>query len=92
MKAKNAHVNGWGAIEQLLERNQKNQSWLAHELKMSNAAVTQVKQGIFQLSGEKLAQICRITCATQAEKDALYSEVVNARLFGSSAKARVTVK
>lgn len=87
----NAHINGWNLVQMLLDRNGKNQSWLAKQLKMSPAAVTQVKQGVFRLSGDQIAKICQVTGATKEEKDELYSEVVNARLFNFAPKATVKV-
>ena len=87
----NAHINGWNLVQMLLDRNGKNQSWLAKQLKMSPAAVTQVKQGVFRLSGDQIAKICQVTGATKEEKDELYSEVVNARLFNFVPKATVKV-
>lgn len=87
------NINAWAVIEQLIAKNGRTQTWLARELNMTCAAITQVKQGAFYLSGDKLARICVVTRATAAERNALYTEIINARYFGSGQKkARVVVK
>lgn len=83
------HVNGWSIIEQWLQREHRNQSWLAKRLNVSPAAITQVKKSQYRLSAEQFNTICHALHATKAEKSALYTEVVNARFF---VKAEVTVK
>lgn len=86
-------INAWAVIEQLIAKNGRTQTWLAKELNVSCAAITQAKQGLFALSGDALARICKVTHATAAERNTLYTEVINARYFGSGQKkARVVVK
>lgn len=86
-------INAWAVIEQLIAKNGRTQTWLAKELNVSCAAITQAKQGVFALSGDMLSRICKVTHATAAERNALYTEVINARYFGGgTAKARVVVK
>lgn len=86
------NVNGWHTIAGLLERNGRNQSWLAEQLKMTPASITQIKTEKFRLSSSELAAICRVTHATRAEKKALYAEVVNARFFDGKHKIDVVIK
>lgn len=86
------NVNGWHTIALLLARNGKNQSWLAKELNMTPASITQVKKEFFKLSGDELATICRITGATKAEKRELYAEVINARFFAGHDTINVVLK
>ena len=92
MKTKHENVNGWGAIANLLIRNGKNQSWLAEQLGVTPAAITQYKQGIIYFSGGALEKICKVTGATNAEKKELYSQIVNGRLFGGRDKVKVEIK
>ena len=85
------NVNGWNTISVLLARNGQKQSDLARLLNMSASAVTQMKQEKFKISGTQLEKICLYLNATSAEKQAIFEEVVNARLFGAD-KLNVTVK
>lgn len=83
------NANGWSIIEQWLQREHRNQVWLAKALHVTPAASTQVKKAQYHLSAEQFNTICQALHATKAEKSALYTEVVNARFF---VKAEVTVK
>ena len=85
----NGNINGWNVIESLLDRDGRNQSWLAKALHVTPAAITQVKKAQYHLSAEQFNTICHALHATKAEKSALYTAVVNARFF---VKAEVTVK
>lgn len=73
------NVNAWPIIADLLAREKRNQSWLAKQLKVTPAAITQIKQGLYRLSAEQFKIICKATHASKIEKDALYSSVFNAR-------------
>ena len=86
------NINGWHVIAALLERNGRNQSWLAKELHVTPASITQVKTEKFKLSGEELSAICRITGATAEEKSQLYAEVINARFFEGHKKVSLVIK
>lgn len=86
------NINGWNTIKVLLERNKKTQSDLAKILNITAPAVTQIKNQLFSLSAEKLELICHALHATKAEKEQIYSEVVNARLFHNTEKVTVKLK
>ena len=83
------NVNGWNTIRTLLARNGQNQNDLARFLNISAPAISQIKHEKVKLSGERLEKICRHFNATNAEKQALFEEVINARLFGTE---KLTVK
>ena len=78
-------INGWPLIARLLYRRRKNQSDLARLLKVSPAAVTQLKHGDYRLSGVQLEKILDYLHATDDEYEELYSLLIPARLFGKSA-------
>lgn len=84
------NINGWKTIQSMLKRNGKNQTWLADKLGVSCATITYVKKGAFALSGAYLEKVCRVLNATNAERTELYSEVINARLFGTE-KVKIEV-
>jgi transcriptional regulator with XRE-family HTH domain len=74
-------VNGWSVIERLLRRRRKNQNDLARLLKISPAAITQSKQGDFQLSLESLEKIIHYLGAELDEEEEFYSKIVQNRIF-----------
>ncbi len=76
------NVNGWPVIERLLFRRRKNQSDLARLLGISPAAVTQIKQGDFQLGIIALEKILHYLGATVNEQNELYTQIVQNRIFG----------
>lgn len=86
------HVNGWTIIERLLFKNKKNQSDLARKLKVSPAAVSQIKSGLVKMNSASFELVLNWLGATKDDKNALYTEVVNARLFPNGAKAEVIIK
>lgn len=86
------NINGWNTIRVLLARNGKTQSDLAKMLNISCASVTYIKNQTFALSGEKIELICHILHATQSEREDIYKEVVNARLFRNTEKLTVKMK
>lgn len=77
------NINVWSVIQVMLARNNRTQTDLAKHLNMTCAAVTQIKNGTFKLSGEKLESVCNFLHATTEEKNELYSKIVNARFFGT---------
>ena len=78
-------INGWPLIARLLYRRRKNQSDLARLLKISPAAVTQLKHGDYRLSGIQLEKILAYLHASADEYEELYSLLIPARLFGRAA-------
>lgn len=76
------NVNGWPVIEMLLLRRKKNQSDLARLLGITPAAITQVKQGEFQLNAAALEKVLHYLGATVEEQDELYTQIVQSRIFG----------
>lgn len=85
------NVNGWSVIEKLLLRRRKNQSDIARLLGISPAAVTQIKQGEFQLNTAALEKILRYLGATSDEQNEFYSQVVQSRIF-EKANSKVICK
>ena len=81
-RIKYMNVNGWPVIEMLLFRRRKNQSDLARLLGMSPAAITQIKQGDFQLGVAALERILHYLGATTEEQNELYTQIVQNRIFG----------
>ena len=75
------NVNGWPVIETLLYRRRKNQSDLARLLGVSPAAITQIKQGDFQLGIVALDRIMRYLGATIDEQNEVYTQVIQGRFF-----------
>jgi predicted transcriptional regulator len=75
------NVNGWPVIEMLLHRRKKNQSDLSRLIGVSPAAITQAKQGDFQLNAPALEKMVRYLGATDAEAIDVYSQVVQARIL-----------
>lgn len=84
------NINGWNTIRVMLARNNRSQTWLAKELGFSRPAITYIKKGAFALKGTCLEKVCRILNATPSEKSELYSEVINARFFGTE-KVKIEV-
>ena len=76
------NVNGWQLIERLLFRRRKNQSDLARLLGMSPAAITQIKQGDFQLGILAVEKILHYLGATVEEQNELYTQIIQSRFFG----------
>lgn len=74
-------VNGWSVIEMMLKRRRKNQSDLARLLGITPAAITQIKQGDYQLGVEALEKIIRYLGATAEEQSEIYTQVVRSRFF-----------
>ena len=74
-------MNGWPVIEMLLHRRKKNQSDLSRLIGVSPAAITQAKQGDFQLNVPALEKMVRYLGATDAEAIDVYSQVVQARIL-----------
>jgi transcriptional regulator with XRE-family HTH domain len=74
-------VNGWAIIRELLCRRRKNQSDLARLLGISPAAITQIKQGDFQLGAAALEKIMRYLGATREEQNEIYTQVIQSRFF-----------
>ncbi|MBR7145728.1 MAG: helix-turn-helix transcriptional regulator [Lentisphaeria bacterium] len=77
-------INGWSVIERLLIRRRKNQNDLARLLKVSPAAITQSKQGEFQLGLPALEKIINYLGATHEEQEEFYSKIVQNRIFNKS--------
>lgn len=75
------NINGWPVIEKLLLRRRKNQSDLARLLGVSPAAITQIKQGDFQLGVFALDKIMHYLGATPEEQDDIYTRVIQNRYF-----------
>ena len=76
------NVNGWQLIERSLFRRRKNQSDLARLLGMSPAAITQIKQGDFQLGILAVEKILHYLGATVEEQNELYTQIIQSRFFG----------
>ena len=76
------NVNGWPVIEMLLFRKRKNQSDLSRLLGVSPAAITQAKQGEFQLNAPALEKILHYLGATADEQNDFYTRVIQSRIFG----------
>lgn len=75
------NVNGWPQIEMLLKRRRKNQSDLARLLGITPAAITQVKQGDYQLGAAALEKIIHYLGATPEEQCEIYTQIVQSRFF-----------
>lgn len=75
------NVNGWPVIEMLLHRRRKNQSDLARLLGISPAAITQIKQGDFQLGAAALEKVMHYLGATTEEQSEFYTQIVQNRIF-----------
>ena len=78
------NVNGWSGIETLLFKRKNNQSDLARWLGISPAAVTQIKQGDFQLGIAALEKIMRYLGATPEEQNDIFTQVIQKRFFSKS--------
>ena len=76
------NVNGWPVIEMLLFRKRKNQSDLSRLLGVSPAAITQAKQGEFQLNAAALEKILHYLGATADEQNDFYTRIIQSRIFG----------
>ena len=76
------NVNGWNLIEMLLFRRKKNQSDLSRLLGITPAAITQAKQGEFQLNASALEKILHYLGATAEEQNEFYTRVIQSRIFG----------
>ena len=76
------NVNGWNLIEMLLFRRKKNQSDLSRLLGITPAAITQAKQGEFQLNALALEKILHYLGATAEEQNEFYTRVIQSRIFG----------
>ena len=85
----NGNINGWNIIESLLDRDGRNQSWLAKALHVTPAAITQVKKSQYKLSAEQFNIICQALHATKEERCALYAAVISARFH---VKANVVIQ
>ena len=75
------NVNGWPVIEMLLRRRKKNQSDLSRLAGVSPAAITQAKQGDFQLNIPALEKMICYLGATDDEVMDIYSQIVQARIL-----------
>ena len=75
------NVNGWPIIERMLYRRKKNQSDLARLLRMSPAAITQIKKGDFLLSAESLEKILFYLGAGTEEENELFIQIIQSRFF-----------
>ena len=76
----NGHINGWAVISRHLLLREKNQSDLARLLHISPAAITQIKNGQFQLNPRQLHAIPSYLEFSQAACDEFFSEIFNARM------------
>lgn len=88
------NVNGWPVIERLLFRRRKNQSDLARLLGISPAAITQIKQGDFQLGIVALEKIMCYLGATPEEQNEIFTQVIQNRFFArlnSGIVCRITI-
>ena len=74
-------VTGWSVIERLLRRRRKNQNDIARLLGVSPAAITQSKQGDFQLGLASLEKIIHYLGAAPDEEEEFYSKIVQNRVF-----------
>ncbi len=73
------HINGWDFIESSLKRRNQHQYDLAKFLKISTAAVSQVKHGTIILNLAQLSAICEFLKLSQSQCGKLFSTVLNAR-------------
>ena len=75
------NVNGWPVIAMLLHRRKKNQCDLARVAGVSAAAITQVKQGDFQLNMPAVEKIVRYLGASVEEEEEIYSLIIQSRFL-----------
>ena len=82
----NVHVNGWRTIERQLSHLGKKQGEIAQLLRITPAAVSQVKKGIFLLNPNQLEKIATFLQFDVAMRSEFYTELFNARLLGNGAE------
>ena len=76
------HVNGWRTIEQQLIQQGRKQGEIAQLLKITPAAVSQVKKGVFLLNPKQLEKIASFLQFDDTLRSEFYTELFNARLLG----------
>ncbi|MBS1369335.1 MAG: helix-turn-helix transcriptional regulator [Lentisphaeria bacterium] len=76
------HVNGWRTIERQLLQLDRRQGELAQLLKITPAAVSQVKKGVFLLNPKQLEKIAAYLQFDDEMRNEFYTELFNARLLG----------
>ena len=74
------HINGWVTISKYLRLRAKNQSDLARKLRISPAAVSQIKNGGFRLNSAQLAVIAAYLGIRGDGLNELYTELFTARM------------
>lgn len=77
------HVNGWRTIERQLIHLGRKQGEIAQLLKITPAAVSQVKKGIFLLNPKQLEKIATFLEFDASMRNDFYTELFNARLLGN---------
>lgn len=83
----NDKVNGWPTIARYLDRRGEKQCDLARKLRLSPAAVTQIKKGETLLNPEQLSCIVEALGIAESDLTELYSDIFNARILRQSDSA-----
>lgn len=73
--------NGWSVIARYLDLHNRKQCDLARLLRLSPAAVTQIKKGETLLNPEQLATVIKALRISEPDVTELYTEIFNARIL-----------